>query len=413
MSQQLLSRKSRLVFIGAGSRAELREYALTAMASRADLVLVDRREPPWIKPHVTSFYPLEQPGLEHMLQVGRAALKAEAADGIVTYDDRYTVPVAQLAEESGLAGSGLTAAIACKDKWEARARLNSAGLGPVAARLVHSEDEAAVAVAELGLPVVMKPRALSASKGVSKVSRAAEIASGYATAATASVAGPVFSAPGVLVEEYVDGPEYAVDSVVYHGQVHALFVTTKVLGPAPYFEEVAHLTSASNFDLLPGVRPFLQAVHEAVEFADGVSHTELRVSDRGYRIMEVNSRLGGGMLPYLGLLATGMDLAAAVADIGLGAAPVIQQTRDRAAAVTFIFPEHDLTLGSIDISDAVLADPRVECVIPFAKPGDVLRLPPASYVSRIAMVITTGDDARSCAQAMDETLAKITITPAS
>jgi biotin carboxylase len=191
-----------------------------------------------------------------------------------------------------------------------------------------------------------------------------------------------------------------------------LFLTTKVLGPPPYFEEVAHVSTAANFDLLPGVRPYMQAVHEALGFADGVSHTELRVSDQGYRIMEVNSRLGGGMLPYIGFLATGMDLAAAVADVGLGRAPMVQQTRDRAAAITFIFPDRDMTLASFDVPDEVLADPRVDRVVPLAKPGDFLRLPPAGYVSRIAMVITVGDDAPSCQQAMADALAKITITAA-
>jgi biotin carboxylase len=411
--RRLAARGKTLVFIGAGSQAVYREYALIAMASRANLVLIDKRQPPWIEPYVGAFYPLEQPGLDHMLEVARAAIKAEAADGIVTYDDRYTVPVAQLAEEAGLAGSGLASAIACKDKRETRARLNSLGLGSVGFRLANSADEAMAAVDELGLPVVMKPRSLSASKGVIKVDSIADVSAGYLTAATASVSGPVFSAPGVLIEEYVHGAEFIVDSVIHQGQVQPLFVTTKTLGPPPYFEEVAHVSTAGNFDLLPGVRLYMQAVHEALGFADGVSHTELRVSDQGYRIMEVNSRLGGGMLPYIGFLATGMDLAAAVADIGLGTPPVIQQTRDRAAAITFIFPEHDMTLGSLDVPDEVLADPRVDRVVPLAKPGDVLMLPPAGYASRIAMVITVGDDVPSCQQAMTDALAKITITPAS
>lgn len=401
-----------LALVGAGSQAAFREYALIALASRAELVLIDKHEPPWIKPYIRAFYPLERPGLDHMLAVARTAMRAEAAEGIVTYDDRYTVPVAQLAEEAGLAGSGLASAIACKDKWETRVRLGSPELGGVGARLVHSADEAMAAVGDLGLPIVMKPRALSASKGVVRVDSIADVGAGFEIAAAATVPGMVFSVPGVLVEEYIDGAEFTVDSVIYRGRVQPLFVTPKVLGPPPYFEEVAHIMTANSLERLPGVQPYLQAVHEALDFADGVSHTELRVSDQGYRIMEVNSRLGGGMLPYLGFLATGIDLAAAVADIGLGREPVISRTADRAAAITFIFPEHDMTLGSIDVPDSVLADPRVECVVRLATPGDVLRLPPAGYVNRIAMVITVGDDARSCQNAMDETLAKITIAAA-
>jgi biotin carboxylase len=405
----------RLVVVGVGRRAPFREYALAAMARRADLVLVDSHEPTWPKRHISSSYLIEEPGLEAMLSVGRQALRAEQAEpaeraaGIMTYDDRYTVAVAELAEEARLPGASLAAATACKDKWQTRNALNSARLGTVPARLVHSAGQALAAAREIGPPVVMKPRALAASKGVVKVETLAEAHQGFATAAAATVTDPVFDAPGVLVEECIEGEEFSIDCVVYDGQVTPVFVARKIVGPEPAYEEIGHIVTAEGIDLLPDGTRFLQQVHEALGYRDGITHAELRVSPSGYRIMEVNPRLGGDMIPYLGYLATGIDLAGAAADVALGRRPDLGQTCARAAAVSFICPDHDLMFESIEIPEQVRDDPRVERIVPLASPGDVLRLPPAGYLSRIAIVITTGATAAACMEAMDANLAKIII----
>ena len=401
----------RLVVVGVGRRAPFRQYALAAMASRADLVLVDLHEPTWPKPYLRSSYLIDAPGLDPMLTAGRQAIAAERATGIVTWDDRYTVAVAQLAGEARLPGASLAATTACKDKWQTRNKLNAAELGAVPARLVHTIDQALAATREIGPPVVMKPRALAASKGVVKVETTAQAKAGFETANAAKVAGPVFDAPGVLVEECVEGEEFSIDCAVRHGQVTPVFVASKLLGPLPAFEEVGHVVTADGLDLLPGVGGYLQDVHEALGYRDGVTHAELRVSKTGYRIMEVNPRLGGGMIPYLGYLATGTDLAAAVADLALGREPDLRRNRSRnqAAAVSFLCPDRDLTFDRIEIPDDVRADPRVERVVPLARQGEVLRLPPAGYLSRIAIVITTGEDAKACQDAMAQTLAKITV----
>lgn len=399
----------RLVVVGVGRRAPFRQYALAAMADRAEIVLVDSNEPIWPKQYLRSSYLIDGQGLEAMLAAGRRAIAAERAAGILTWDDRYTVAAAQLAEEARLPGAGLAATTACKDKWQAREKLNAVRLGSVQARLVRTPGEALAAASEIGPPVVMKPRALAASKGVIAVETIAQAKAGFETASAAKVADPVFDVPGVLVEECVEGDEFSIDCVVRSGQVTPVFVARKLLGPLPAFEEIGHVVTASGLDLLPGVGSYLQAVHAALGYRDGVTHAELRVSEAGYRIMEVNPRLGGGMIPYLGYLATGTDLAGAAADLALGREPDLRRTRHRAAAVSFLCPDRDLTFERIEVPDDVRDDPRVERVVPLAHQGEVLRLPPAGYLSRIAIVITTGDDSRACQEAMAETIAKITV----
>ena len=104
---------------------------------------------------------------------------------------------------------------------------------------------------------------------------------GFETANAAKVAGPVFYAPGVLVEECVEGEEFSIDCAVYHGQVTPVFVATQGTWPGlPAFEEVGHVVTAEDLTCSPASEAYLQAVHEALGYRDGVTHAELRVSDR-------------------------------------------------------------------------------------------------------------------------------------
>ncbi|NED87458.1 carboxylase, partial [Streptomyces sp. SID11233] len=59
---------------------------------------------------------------------------------------------------------------------------------------------------------------------------------------------------GVLVEEYLAGPEVSVECVTHQGITTALAVTRKEVGFAPYFEETGHTVDAAD-PLLPEVAP--------------------------------------------------------------------------------------------------------------------------------------------------------------
>jgi PncC family amidohydrolase len=161
--------------------------------------------------------------------------------------------------------------------------------------------------------------------------------------------------PGVLVEEFVDGPEFSIDSLVRQGHVTPLFVASKLSGLDPYFEELGHVVSSDGLQLLPEIEPLLQAVHEAIGFVDGATHTEVRVTDRGYRLMEINARLGGDLIPHLGLLATGIDLLGATVDVALGRKPDLRPSATGTAAIRFIYPPRDMELKELRVPPEVLA----------------------------------------------------------
>lgn len=389
-------RQESLIVVGSG-KAAFREYALAAMAAKSRIVLIDFQEPTWARQYIHAFHLIEPPvSRDRMGEIMRQVAHQERATGIITYDERYVVEVARLADELGLPGGGLQAVVACRDKWETRKRLAEAELGGVKVQLVRSQDEAVAAAAKIGLPVVLKPRSLSGSIGVMRVDRLEDVPDAFEIAAKGSYPNLMFSVPGVLVEEFIEGEEFSIDSVVHNGQVHPLFVATKFVGLAPYFEELGHVVASDGLELLPGIHDFLQKVHQVIGFRNGVTHTELRVTQKGYKIMEVNARLGGDLIPYLGFLATGIDLAGALADVAQGRKPHLCRTRSGAAAIRFIYPERDMILQSVNIPEVDFGGTGTYETRILVSPGTQLWMPPKGYMSRIAMVLAQSDNAKNC-----------------
>src|SRR5205814_6353046 len=155
----------------------------------------------------------------------------------------------------------------------------------------------------------------------------------------------------VLVEEYLDGPEITVDAVVWRGEVRPAFISHKELDQPPTFEETGHIVVADD-PLLRDERlqAAVQAAHAALGFEHGVTHTEVRLTSRGPRIVEVNGRLGGDLITYVGLLATGVDLAVAAAWLAAGELPDITPRRRCTAAVRYYYPAHDMLLDELRLA---------------------------------------------------------------
>ncbi|WP_030748760.1 ATP-grasp domain-containing protein [Streptomyces sp. NRRL S-31] len=397
--------KKRLMILASSGRP-FREYHFAAMSAVADLILVDTRELTWQKPYLG--------GHRHADPHDRAAVSRivaeERPDGLVTYDDALVETVAEVAREHGLPHTDPAAVRLCKDKAALRARLTDAGLGPVRFAVVQTEEEALSAAADIGWPVVLKPRDLGGSVGVVRVDDAAQLREHYNTAAGlrdryGDPSGPA----GLLVEEYLDGPEFSVDSLTWQGKTRPLFVAEKRLGPAPYFEEVGHVVPASPRPEFDEALDLVVAAHKAARLDNLVTHTEFRLTGKGPRIIEINVRLGGDLIPHLGLLATGIDLSAATAQVALGEVPDLTPDRSVTAAVTMLYPPHDMTFRRLrpTVDTAELVGLRL--LGPTVPPGSELRLPPAGFRSRAGFAVVTGDSRAECLARLDAVAASVVI----
>ncbi|MFC8453648.1 ATP-grasp domain-containing protein [Kitasatospora sp. NPDC057223] len=406
------TRPPRVVIVGTGGR-EYREYALQDAAAHGRVSTVNDTPAGWELPYLAGHRVADTGDVDALTAAVAGILDGDTGPaGLLTWSEVLLERTAEAAARLGLPHMAPDAVRNCRDKLRTRRLLEQAGLPSARYAVAHGLDEALAAAARIGYPVVVKPRALAGSSGVVLARTPAGLADVHRHAAAAAFAG-LDPLDGLMIEEYLDGPEISLDSVVVAGEVHCVNLARKRIGYPPFFEEVGHLVSPWRHEpWADEVVDTVTRVHAALGVTTGVTHAELRLTRSGPRLVELNGRLGGDFIPLLGRLATGVDLTAAAVDVSLGSLPVLRPTRERCAEVRFLYPGQDGTVGRLDVSGAREV-PGVERVVALAAAGQRLLLPPRGVVPRLAAVIATGGDAAECGAVLDEAMSRIvaTITP--
>ncbi|MFE6822271.1 acetyl-CoA carboxylase biotin carboxylase subunit family protein [Streptomyces sp. NPDC057690] len=275
------------------------------------------------------------------------------------------------------------------------------GVPSASSYLAQDADHGVKIARRLGYPVVVKPRGRAGSAGVLRADSDDDVREAFHHALVDSVLGlEAWSVTGALVEEYLQGPEIGVETVVCApGQIRIVAVTRKTLGPEPQFQEIGHSVDAADPLLhdsaLAGV---VTAAARALRLSRGVLHIELRLTSDGPRVIEVNGRPAGDLIPLLVERATGVNLPQALAVLAAGGTPDLAPTRSEAAAIGFLYPEHTGYLEQFDVHGAMRHQLWLERLVWTRDLGtQVTAAPRSSIDDRIAHWVVTGPTAADCA----------------
>ena len=230
------------------------------------------------------------------------ALRHRPVGGVLAVGDRPAVFAALACEALGLKGHPPAAARASGNKLATRRRFAAAGLPCPAFREVMLPGDLGTVCHGLEFPCVVKPLALSGSRGVIRADdpetlhAALERVRRLLSRADIRERRHPFD-DRVVLETFIPGREYAVEGVVEDGTLRVLAVFDKP-DPldGPFFEESIYVTpSAASADER---RRLEQAVADAVEalgLRHGPVHAECRVNDAGVFVLEVAARPIGGL----------------------------------------------------------------------------------------------------------------------
>lgn len=409
----MIADRPRLILVGSRLRA-YREYALASLVDDYEIVLIGRDHPTWQREYVETHRVADTADAAALFPAV-CDLRGEVPDaGILTWDESSVAAVAQVARKLGMRHLSPDAVQICRDKPATRNALRQAGLPEVRFRLARTGRQAAEAAEAIGFPVVVKPRSLAGSHGVSVAHDGRSLADAFRLASTSRLPG-LDPGDGVLVEEYLEGPQIGVDCVVTAGVARPVYLTRKRLGPMPYVEQTGHLVAPWRHEPWAAeVTDLVEAAHRAVGADWGVTHTQVRLTPRGPRVVEINPCVSGDLIPVLGRAATGVDLVQAAAAIAFGREPRIEPTRDRVAEVRFLHPPHDGTVEQVALPAAGQI-PDLVAAVALAAPGDALVLPPRAPTPRTAALLsvaeTPQDTRRALDRAEDATVVRVTGGP--
>ena len=395
-----------VLVVGCGLRHD-REYLLAGVARRARVWLLDAEAPTWQRRYLEGFTQVD-PSDERALVAAAEQVAARARPGgLLCYNEQYVEPAARVVEALALPGFSRAAIRNCRDKRRTRDALAAAGVAQPASVAVSSLREARAVAGRIGYPVVLKPRGLAGSMGVILVAADDELAEGFRTAHTPWYPGVPTYEDGVLVEAYLDGPEISIDGALVDGRYVPLFVAHKQLSEHPYFQETGHVIDAADPLLRsPELLGMLAAAHRALGLRRGMTHAEVRLTSAGPRIVEINARLGGDLIPYAGMLATGIDPARVAVDVALGREPEVRRSRSAVAEIRFLYPSEDLVVRAVGVPQpgAIAGLHLAEAT---AREGAVLRLPPHGYLARYAQLICVAEDRATARAAADRAAAAV------
>jgi biotin carboxylase len=393
--------------------AEVREYILKSISTQYRIHLILGAEPDWELAYIDGWTRLENnrdPAV--LIAAARAVDRRTPISGVFTWDESRIAQAAEVAAALGLPGPTPDVIARCRDKRLTRQALDAAGVPQPRSIRVDTVSDALDAAHRLGYPVVLKPSDLAFSMGVVVAADSDELRRHFPFTRDVQGGLPGYRAT-VLVEEFVPGTEISVDAVVWRGEVSPLVLARKQLGYPPYCIEVGHYVDASDPLLTDeAVGRVLRDAHAALGFVEGVTHTEIKLSPTGPKIIEVNGRLGGGLIPYLGLRATGIDAALAAAAVACGRAPRVAADRALVAGVRFCYVDADDTvISSIGFDRALLPD-AVDRTVIAASPGDVKSPPPKGTSNgRIGFATVVTATAAQCRGAMAAVAAALRVVP--
>ena len=178
-----------------------------------------------------------------------------------------------------------------------RERFLAAGLPTPRFTVMSIDADPAPVAPTLRYPCVVKPLDLSGSQGVIRADSATVFPSVFRRVA-AIIAGcsPNGGRRSLLVEDFIDGEEVAVEALLRRGELEVLAIFDKP-DPlnGPFFEETIYVTPSR----LPDATQRLVAqttarATRALGLTDGPIHAELRLNRDGPWVLEVAARSIGG-----------------------------------------------------------------------------------------------------------------------
>ena len=305
---------------------------------------------------------------ETMLKIARD----EHVDGVIHPCSEVSMAVmGRINDELGLSGISREQAICATNKHLMRKAFEKGNApSPKSILAQDAEDAWSRLQSEFDTDAILKPSRNSGSRGIAKVSRnmdKGDFIRAYDEALSES------RDHSVLIEQFIEGPEFSIEMIVWQGEIHVLTVTDKKTTGAPHFVELGHnqpsCFSATDVETLKAAAV---ASVRALGVNNCACHAEAKLMNGKAYLMEVGARLGGDFISTeLTHLSTGIDMVAAAIDVALGVEPDLSAKEEPKGVCIRYFCPKPGKLVSISNTE-VLNNPHVYLWEIYPKEGDVI-----------------------------------------
>src|SRR5262245_54349046 len=292
----------RILLLAATTGYQTRMFGEAAERLGVGLVLAtdrcDQLDDPWRDGAIAIRFYQEEAAVETIV----AAARQRPIDGIVAVGDRPAVIAAGAARRLGLPAHSPEAAAVARDKRLTRESMRGAALPVPWFTVVPLATDPRPLAKELSWPVVIKPASLSGSRGVMRADSPGTFIIGFERLRRLLMSADVRAlqdpaACDILIEQFIEGPEYALEGIIEKSVLRTLAIFDKP-DPleGPFFEETIYVTPSRLTDAAQSrLRSAISHGAAALGLRHGPIHAECRINDRGVFVLEIAARPIGGL----------------------------------------------------------------------------------------------------------------------
>lgn len=327
--------KPRILIVGGGAN----QLALVrnAKSRGCEVIVTDVNKFPPCRPEADGFFQVDTTDRAGTLRVAQFS----QLTAVTTDQSDVAVPtVAYVAETLALPGIGFETALRFTNKHLMRMTIKKMRPDLVPESILFEQEAELLKFLDSAPRMmdewIVKPLNSQGSKGVARLTH-------QTFRNLISVAYRESRGHGVVLEEFVHGEEFSVESFVVDGHVHNLAVTRKFHYPQNDCIDNRNVYLGDiPLDIETALYEANRAVIGLLGLQTGSTHGEFKVKDGRVKLMEIAARGGGGnisgkIIPFL----TGFSPTDAVLDFSLGLQPTINASsyREKFAILRFFdFP---------------------------------------------------------------------------
>lgn len=230
--------------------------------------------------------------------------QSKEIDGVMTAATDYGVlSTAYIAQEMNLPGLDYQVAKVIKNKYMVRHTLHENKLDNVSQYYEVGDISDIIKIMDmLKYPVMVKPCDGSGSKAAMRIDSVIEFKSACLEAMKFSLKGKA------IIEDFIIGKEYGVESFVYKGEVHVLGIMSKHMTDPPDYAELGHCLTC-QLSIEKKVKEVVRKAIKVLGINFGAVNMDVLVTKDGHIcIVDIGARMGGNLIgSHIIPLGTGID----------------------------------------------------------------------------------------------------------
>lgn len=195
----------------------------------------------------------------------------------------------------------------------------------------------------------------------------------------------------ILLEEYLDGPQYLMEVLVHNGNVHIIAIIKQEITFFQRFIVTGYsLIIDIDRETYNQIFETVSSIIEAFQMRNGACHLEMRFVKGKWKLVEINPRISGGAMNRIIEIGYGINLVEETIQLMLGNEPCLSKKHQKYVYAQYLTVDAKGKLVKVTGKNQISQYPGVEEVYIKPRKGQIVR-PPISMGDRVGYILASSD----------------------